>query len=132
MQIKSLAAELCLDRPVVLELLRNPPPNLVMMSAALPDHEPPPTITVTEVKTIETVVEKTTTPKSDTAEKVPVHVMQQRFSSQKRLKKAHLQTLEDVYRRTKRPTVSEVSIIFPALFFMASEAIYCISCCHVN
>lgn len=116
MQIKNLAAELCLDRAIVLELLRNPPPNLLMMSAALPDHEPSPTITITEVKTIETevntvetVMERTATPKPDTAEKVPVHVMQQRFSNQKRLKKAHLQTLEDVYRRTKRPTVSEAN-----------------------
>lgn len=107
-QIKNLAAELCLDRAVVLEMLRDPPPSLLMMSAALPD-EPPPTISVIETKPIETVVEITAdTTKPDTNGKVPIHVLQQKFSAQKRLKKVHVQTLESVYRRTKRPTVSEV------------------------
>lgn len=106
MQIKSLAEELCLDRAVVLELLREPPPNLLMMAATLPDDEPTgPIITVSETKTIETVMEKT--PKPDNSKKVPIHVMQQRFSTQKRIKKVDIQTLENVYRRTKRPTVSE-------------------------
>ncbi|KAK9149682.1 hypothetical protein Scep_008439 [Stephania cephalantha] len=39
--IKSLAAELCLDRALVLELLRDPPPNLLLLSAALPDKVEP-------------------------------------------------------------------------------------------
>lgn len=112
MQIKNLAAELCLDRAVVLELLRDPPPNLLMMSATLPDE--PPTISVSETKPIETVVEVTAdtaeTAEPETAVKMPVHVLQQRFSAQKRLKKVQLQTLESVYRRTRRPTVSKVSL----------------------
>lgn len=112
MQIKTLAAELCLDRALVLELLREPPPSLLMMSAALPD-EPPATVSVTETKPVETVAKITAdTAEPDTSTKVPVHVLQQKFSAQKRLKKVHVQTLESVYRRTKRPTVSEVFSTF--------------------
>ena len=110
MQIKSLAAELCLDRAVVLELLREPPPNLLLMSAALPD-KPVPTITVPEAEPVETFPLETTKGAVEAAEpevkgKVPVHVMQSRWSAQKRLKKVQIETLERVYRRTKRPTVS--------------------------
>lgn len=115
MQIKSLAAELCLDRAVVLELLREPPPNLLLMSAALPD-KPVPTITVPETEPVEAVPLDTTRGAVEAAEpaepevkgKVPVHVMQSRWSAQKRLKKVQVETLERVYRRTKRPTVSQV------------------------
>ncbi|PPD66750.1 hypothetical protein GOBAR_DD36367 [Gossypium barbadense] len=81
--IKTLAAELCLDRAVVLELLREPPPELLMISATLPD-EPV---------------------------KEPIHVMQQRWSAQKRLKKVQIDTLEKVYRRSKRPTNTMISSI---------------------
>ncbi|PQM36066.1 protein OVEREXPRESSOR OF CATIONIC PEROXIDASE 3 [Prunus yedoensis var. nudiflora] len=117
--IKILAAELCLDRPVVLELLRNPPPSLLMMCAALPD-EPAPTISVSQTMPVETVVEttvetvvETTTESSEveTTVKVPIHVMQQKFSAQKRLKKAHVETLESVYRKSKRPTNAMISSI---------------------
>ena len=37
--------------------------------------------------------------------KQPVHIKQTRWSMQKRLKKVHVETLERVYSRTKRPTV---------------------------
>ncbi|KAF4403818.1 hypothetical protein G4B88_014274 [Cannabis sativa] len=109
--IKSLAAELCLDRAVVLEMLREPPPSLLMMAATLPDDEPTgPIITVTDTKTIEeAVVEET--PKLETSAKVPVHVKQQRLSSQKRIKKVDIQTLENVYRRSKRPTNTMIDSI---------------------
>ncbi|PQM32752.1 protein OVEREXPRESSOR OF CATIONIC PEROXIDASE 3 [Prunus yedoensis var. nudiflora] len=118
-EIKILAAELCLDRPVVLELLRNPPPSLLMMCAALPD-EPAPTISASQTMPVETVVESTvetvveTTTESSEVEptvKVPIHVMQQKFSAQKRLKKAHVETLESVYRKSKRPTNAMISSI---------------------
>ncbi|CAM8879214.1 unnamed protein product [Rhodiola kirilowii] len=36
--IKSLSAELCLDRALVLDMLRDPPPKLLMMSAMLSDE----------------------------------------------------------------------------------------------
>ncbi|KAL6212097.1 hypothetical protein ACLB2K_017318 [Fragaria x ananassa] len=119
--IKNLAAELCLDRALVLQMLRDPPPNLLMLSAALPDApapkksvpvpEPEPEETILEA-TVETVVETDTDAAVvEAALKVPVHVRQQKFSAQKRLKKVHIDTLERVYRRTKRPTNAIVSSI---------------------
>ncbi|OAY53695.1 protein OVEREXPRESSOR OF CATIONIC PEROXIDASE 3 [Manihot esculenta] len=111
--IKSLAAELCLDRAIVLELLRDPPPNLVMMSAALPD-EPAPTSSLPESKPIEIIAAESVTVdevKSKSEKGVPVHVLRHRWSAQKRLKKVHVATLERVYRRTKRPTNAMISSI---------------------
>ncbi|KAL6215130.1 hypothetical protein ACLB2K_014561 [Fragaria x ananassa] len=119
--IKNLAAELCLDRALVLQMLRDPPSNLLMLSAALPDApapkksvpvpEPEPEETIVEA-TVETVFETDTDAAVvEAAVNVPVHVRQQKFSAQKRLKKVHLDTLERVYRRTKRPTNSIVSSI---------------------
>ncbi|KAF7830276.1 protein OVEREXPRESSOR OF CATIONIC PEROXIDASE 3 [Senna tora] len=110
--IKSLAAELCLDRAVVLELLRNPPPNLLMMSLSLPD-EPKARVIEPETQPTETVHEEI---RSDHVEpeskaKVPVHVMQHRWSAQKRLKRVHVDTLERIYKRTKRPTNAMISSI---------------------
>ncbi|XP_030443565.1 protein OVEREXPRESSOR OF CATIONIC PEROXIDASE 3 isoform X2 [Syzygium oleosum] len=114
--IKCLAAELCLDRSIVLELLRDPPPNLLLMSATLPD-EPAQVRTVLEAETaaIDVAPHETTADAADRepkpTEKAPLHVMQQRWSAQKRVKKVHVQTLERVYRRTKRPTNAMISSI---------------------
>lgn len=83
-----------------------------MMSATLPD-EPPPVPSMPPKTQIQTVTDKTTTVdavKSGREVKVPVHVMQHRWFAQKRLKKVQVDTLERVYSRTKRPTVSKVSI----------------------
>nr|AFK47531.1 unknown [Lotus japonicus] len=108
--IKSLAAELCLDRALVLELLRNPPPNLLMMSLSVPD-EPP--ATVVESKLGETIINETSLDSGESEPKaqVPIHTMQRSWSAQKRLKKAHVDTLERVYRRSKRPTNTMISSI---------------------
>ncbi|KAJ0031262.1 hypothetical protein Pint_12681 [Pistacia integerrima] len=110
--IKNLAAELCLDRAVVLEMLRDPPPSLVMMSAALPD-EPTPRVSVPEVKPEETVMEETAVDAVELESKVkePVHARQHRWFAQKRLKKVQVETLELVYRRSKRPTNAIISSI---------------------
>ncbi|XP_042499049.1 protein OVEREXPRESSOR OF CATIONIC PEROXIDASE 3-like isoform X2 [Macadamia integrifolia] len=110
--IKSLAAELCLDRAVVLELLRDPPPNLVLMSAALPDKVET-AISEPETKSTEpsSVEEKLDVVKPETKVREPVHVMQSRWSTQKRLKKVHVETFEKVYRRTKRPSNTMISSI---------------------
>ncbi|XVE71654.1 hypothetical protein DITRI_Ditri10aG0168700 [Diplodiscus trichospermus] len=113
--IKNLAADLCLDRAVVLELLREPPPELLMMSATLPD-EPIKRESVLETRPTETVALEThvDTVKHEPKEpkvKEPVHVTQQKWSAQKRLKKVHVQTLEKVYRRSKRPTNAMISSI---------------------
>ena len=107
LQIKNLAAELCLDRALVLELLRNPPPDLLMMSLSVPD-EPP--LTAVEIKPGETVINETSmdSGESEPKDQLPIHAMQRSWSAQKRLKKAHIDTLERVYTRSKRPTVSKV------------------------
>ncbi|KAJ4707919.1 putative Overexpressor of cationic peroxidase 3 [Melia azedarach] len=110
--IKTLAAELCLDRSVVLEMLREPPPNLLMLSAALPD-EPAAKVLVHEVKHTETIMAETTVHavEPETKEEEPVHDRQHRWSAQKRLKKVQVKTLEMVYRRSKRPTNAMISSI---------------------
>ncbi|KAK9682027.1 hypothetical protein RND81_10G045200 [Saponaria officinalis] len=119
--IKKLAAELCLDRAIVLELLREPPPNLLMMCEALPDDKPVPASTNNNSETIpsvpsEEILESEETggepngkpePKTET----PIHVLQGSWSAQKRLKKVQVETLENVYRRTKRPTNAMISSI---------------------
>lgn len=103
--IKSLAAELCLDRAYVLELLRDPPPQLLLMSASLPDKIPQ-IISEPETKPVESTPEPTEiVHEHEPGVKEPVHVKQTRWSMQKRLKKVHVETLERVYSRTKRPTV---------------------------
>ena len=88
-----------------------------MMSLSIPD-EPTATVTPLEIKPREIVREETSMdpPESGTKAKVPVHVMQHKWSAQKRLKKAQVDTLEKVYRRSKRPTVSK--------FYHASTKFY--------
>ncbi|OMP01070.1 hypothetical protein CCACVL1_03172, partial [Corchorus capsularis] len=112
--IKTLAAELCLDRAVLLELLREPPPELLMMSATLPDEpvkvEPVLETKPIEIAALETVDSAKNEPK-ETKVKELVHVMQHRWSAQKRLKKVQVETLEKVYRRSKRPTNAMISSI---------------------
>ncbi|GMG99012.1 hypothetical protein Nepgr_000852 [Nepenthes gracilis] len=122
--IKNLAAEVCLDRAVVLELLRDPPPSLLMMSATLPDNPEPeiytplpdklePTISMPETTEAESVSFDTATKstESDAKVKPPIHVLQSSWSAQKRLKKVQAETLEKVYRRSKRPTNAMISSI---------------------
>ncbi|KZV22310.1 hypothetical protein F511_34054 [Dorcoceras hygrometricum] len=110
--IKNLAADLCLDRAVVLKILRDPPPNLVMLSAALPD-KPLPTSVEVEEKIEETVPLKQTrqASKTKTEVKLPIHEMRNNWSARKRLKKVQIDTLEQVYRRSKRPTNAMISSI---------------------
>ncbi|KAI3823817.1 hypothetical protein L1987_05260 [Smallanthus sonchifolius] len=110
--IKNLAADLCLDRAIVLELLRDPPPDLLMLSASLPDKadsrilEPviKPEDAILLASERDAINAKVTT-------KIPVHQMQNSWSAQKRLKKVHVETLERVYRRSKRPTNAMISNI---------------------
>ncbi|KAE9586967.1 putative transcription factor homeobox-WOX family [Lupinus albus] len=110
--IKNLAADLCLDRALVLELLRNPPPSLLMLSLSLPD-EPTETVTSLETQPREIVHEEMITDPSESGPKakVPVHAMQRAWSAQKRLKKTQLYTLEKVYKKSKRPTNAMISSI---------------------
>ncbi|KAJ8644482.1 hypothetical protein MRB53_006230 [Persea americana] len=130
--IKNLAGELGLDRAVVLELLREPPPDLLLMCASLPDLQRPPEPkskpfesspvvtaeskpleaspeTMTESKHVEPSIVNVAKPKNTVKE--PIHVVRKRWFMQKRLKKVHLETLEKVYSRTKRPTNAMISSI---------------------
>jgi hypothetical protein len=108
LQIKNLAGELGLDRALVIELLRNPPPKLLLMSDSLPDEAP----SKPEVKEIEppATVDEVDTTEIKPQEELPVHVMSAEWSARKRLKKVQLETLERVYLRSKRPTVTSISI----------------------
>ncbi|KAL8153022.1 hypothetical protein V2J09_010782 [Rumex salicifolius] len=118
--IKDLAAEVCLDRAVVLELLREPPPELLLLSAALPDI-PEQTVSVSdsEFKDSHSAESVHSDPSevapdssnSETDMKTPIHVLQRGWSAQKRFKKVHLETLERVYRRSRRPTNAIISSI---------------------
>ncbi|XP_031473049.1 protein OVEREXPRESSOR OF CATIONIC PEROXIDASE 3 [Nymphaea colorata] len=120
--IKSLAAELGLERAVVLELLRDPPPDLLLLSASLPDKVIQPPIEVEpERKPVETSSTEAETESDDSlvAEvektagkgKEPIHILRNRWSGQKRLKKVQIETMERVYARSKRPTNAMVSSI---------------------
>lgn len=85
-----------------------------MMSATLPDEpvkkEPEPVLETEHIETVDfvTTVDDETVKHEPKEPKVkePIHVMQHRWSAQKRLKKVHVETLEKVYRKSKRPTVS--------------------------
>ncbi|KAF5797099.1 putative transcription factor HB-other family [Helianthus annuus] len=111
--IKNLAADLCLDRAIVLDLLRDPPPDLLMLSASLPDKA--------ESRILEPVIkpedaillasERDAIKAKPTNTEVPIHQMQNSWSAKKRLKKVHVETLEQVYRRSKRPTNAMISNI---------------------
>lgn len=111
-QIKALSAELGLDRAVVLECLRDPPPNLLLMAATLPDkvvEERPLPEPIEEDAPLELHAAPVDAPAGadPAAERAPVHAMKARWSMNKRLKKVQVETLERVYARTRRPTVSE-------------------------
>ncbi|XP_072984205.1 protein OVEREXPRESSOR OF CATIONIC PEROXIDASE 3 [Typha latifolia] len=113
--IKSLAAELGLDRALVLEVLRDPPPSLLLMSASLPDEvaQMPSEESEPDSMPLEspTSADEADVTEKETQVKVPVHARQTRWSAQKRLKKVHIETLERVYSRTKRPTNAMISSI---------------------
>jgi len=90
-------------------LLRDPPPNLLMMSAALPDKPEPATVTMPDSEATPSVPAAeviSDAVKPEPTKETPIHVLQDSWSARKRLKKVHVNTLESVYRRTKRPTVS--------------------------
>ncbi|GAB2284899.1 hypothetical protein Dimus_019352 [Dionaea muscipula] len=108
--IKSLAAELGLDRSLVLELLRDPPTSLLMMSASLPDKSEP-GISIPKTVEVQPVSSETEPIEPNLEVKPPIHVLQTTWSAQKRLKKVHVATLEKVYERTKRPTNAMISSI---------------------
>ncbi|KAL5200515.1 hypothetical protein ABZP36_021718 [Zizania latifolia] len=107
--IKNLAGELGLDRSLVIELLRNPPPQLLFMSDSLPDEAP----SKPEIKEIEPspVVDDVDVIETKPQMELPVHVICAEWSARKRLKKVQLETLERVYARSRRPTNTMITSI---------------------
>ncbi|GLJ43904.1 hypothetical protein SUGI_0915290 [Cryptomeria japonica] len=120
--IKKLTAEVGLERETVLELLRNPPPQLVLFQdredteksiedtdAVLttkynlessefqrkPSNSRLPSLAETEVQRNESEYQ--------------IIVNQRGWNTRKRLKKVQVATLEKVYQRTRRPTEAMVS-----------------------
>lgn len=78
-----------------------------MMSLTIPD-EPTTTVVSLETKPSEILLQEISIDQTESEPKanVPIHTLQRNWDAQKRLKKAHVDTLERVYRRSKRPTVS--------------------------
>ncbi|KAI8569056.1 hypothetical protein RHMOL_Rhmol02G0248500 [Rhododendron molle] len=110
--IKNLAADVCLDRAVVLKLLRDPPPKLLLMSATLPDKPVSPILEPESEPLVKVSSDAAAEAKQSKSKvEVPVHVMQSSWSGRKRLKKVQVRTLERVYARTKRPTNTTVDSI---------------------
>uniref|UniRef100_A0A1D1YLB7 Zinc finger homeobox protein 3 n=1 Tax=Anthurium amnicola TaxID=1678845 RepID=A0A1D1YLB7_9ARAE len=110
--IKNLSAELGLDRAIVLEFLRDPPPNLLLMAASLPDRvTESPSEPHVQGTPLESLPIKMDVAETESKVEVPVHVMKTRWSMNKRLKKVQVETLERVYARTKRPTNAMISSI---------------------
>lgn len=79
-----------------------------MLSLSIPD-EPTPSAILLETTPGETLYKETSEDHAESGPKsnLPIHTMQQSWSAKKKLKKAQLDTLNRVYRRSKRPTVSK-------------------------
>ncbi|GJN38757.1 hypothetical protein PR202_gb27826 [Eleusine coracana subsp. coracana] len=116
--IKNLAGELGLDRALVIELLRNPPPKLLLISDSLPDETPlkpevkeiePSSYIIADEAEAEAAASHAT--EINPEMELPVHVRNAEWSARKRLKKVQLETLERVYLRSKRPTNTMISSI---------------------
>ncbi|KAL6602946.1 hypothetical protein ACP70R_043307 [Stipagrostis hirtigluma subsp. patula] len=110
--IKNLAGELGLDRALVIELLRNPPPKLLLMSDSLPDEDSSNKPEIKEIEPSDTsVLDEVDATETKPQMELPIHVMSAEWSARKRLKKVQLETLERVYLRSKRPTNAMISSI---------------------
>ena len=106
--MKSLAAELGMDRTDVLFFLKNPPPELLLMSASfeeeaanndVPSRSKPPKVVTPERNQ---VLKPATTEGGPPGPKS--------WHSNKRLRKEHVATFERVYRQTHRPSVSLLAV----------------------
>lgn len=115
--VKNLAEELGLDREIVLDLLRNPPPELLLIqpvkdnigstqSAVKPDKD-----NVGSSGSDRKPMDPTLKEASESDTEVPMFVNQGQWNRKKRMKKVQIATLEKVYRRTRRPTDAMVDDI---------------------
>lgn len=115
--VKKLTAELGLDREIVLDLLRNPPPELLLIqpvkenmgstqTAIIPDKD-----NVGSSGADSKPVDPTSNEASKNEAEVPMFVNQMEWNRKKRMKKVQIATLEKVYSRTRRPTDAMVDNI---------------------
>lgn len=108
LQVKSLAAELGMDRSDVLSFLRDPPPELLLMSAQLEEEDE---AAAAAPKKVEAKVEKAPRTAPSRKQSAPPSTPSggpqnpRSWHGNKRLKKEHVATFERVYRQTNRPSV---------------------------
>ncbi|KAJ7527974.1 hypothetical protein O6H91_16G079000 [Diphasiastrum complanatum] len=108
--IKSLAAEVGLDRSDILSFLRDPPPEL--LTAVLDETFKESVNSTSEIIDKTSSHRENATPVSlDEKKKGPHTSRPTSWYSQKRLRKEVVNTFELVYRRTKRPTNSMIQNI---------------------
>lgn len=110
--VKSLAAELGMDRADVLSFLKDPPPELVLMTAQW-DREDEEAAAIPQAEFEFTVDVVSEAPTTATARKQPVSPpptpsggpqVPRSWHGNKRLKKEHIATFERVYRQSSRPS----------------------------
>lgn len=105
--VKSLSAELGMNRSDVLSFLRDPPPDLLLMSAQLEEEDEAAAVAT---KKVETKVEKAPQTAPSRKQSVPPPTTSggpqnpRSWHGNKRLKKEHVATFERVYRQTNRPS----------------------------
>lgn len=109
--VKSLAAELQLDRADVLSFLKDPPPELLLIALEEPakeeetesgnaSSEANSELTAKKIEVSTAVVKK--------IEKSATMYGPRDWNRKKRFRKEHLETFEQVYTRTRRPTNSMI------------------------
>lgn len=110
-QVKALAADLGMDRADVLSFLRNPPPELLLMSASLDEESAERTASSKLAEASGRMKpSKVVTPEKREPELKPATAGgpqgPKSWHSNKRLRKEHIATFERVYRQSQRPSVS--------------------------
>jgi hypothetical protein len=120
--VKSLAADVRMDRSDVLAFLRDPPLDLLVMSASLEDSDSSDdedeSAQITNSRLAELTRTRRLAPTGLPDKRIPKLMKQatlapgggargpQSWQGNKRLRKEHIATFERVYRQSKRPSVS--------------------------
>lgn len=120
--MKSLAADVRMDRSDVLSFLRDPPLDLLVMSASLEDSDSSDdedeSAQITNSRLAELTRTRKLAPTGLPDKRIPKLMKQatlapgggaggpQSWQRNKRLRKEHIATFERVYRQSKRPSVS--------------------------
>ncbi|KAI5060301.1 hypothetical protein GOP47_0024721 [Adiantum capillus-veneris] len=122
--IKSLAAELKLDRHDLIYFLKNPPPELLMAVSALEENADEDNESVPDQADVGADIEKTdvsvtVSVNDDQDMNKPTETQKPTYGPRdwykgKRIKKTNLLTLERVYQRSRRPTNSMIESLVQA------------------